>query len=302
VRVRVPSPERASLVGTIVWLVGVTVLELGQLPSLVVLSPLVLHPLIIGHANTEAVAPRLHTLVRWLQLPAATLVAVGFGQPAGTLAAALALPWFVVTSLTALLGVMRLRQRGFMPVHELSIDAGLIALAGGGAWAVASCAGYQPLSFSPTIVLLAAAHFHYAAFVLPVLCGLGVRRVDRPYTRWIPIAILAGYPLVAVGITVSPIVEVVGAIVLAVGAIGCALVQLSVAASAKHRVASLLLACSALALLWGISLAGIYAVGEFRGLPWPSIPEMVSLHGSVNALGFGLLGTWAWTLEARRSG
>ena len=43
----------------------------------------------------------------------------------------------------------------------------------------------------------------------------------------------------------------------------------------------------------------IYAIGEYRGVPWPSIPEMVRLHGTVNALGYGLLGTWAWTLEDR---
>jgi hypothetical protein len=297
--VRVPSPERTSLVGTIVWVVGVTVLGLGQLESLVVLSPLVLHPLVIGLAQTQTVAPRLHTFVRWAHLPAASMLAVGFGLAPGPLAGALALPWLGVVGLTALLGLLRLRKRGLWPACELGIDGGLIFVSVGGVWALAACAGYAPFGFSKTIVYLTAAHFHYAGFVLPVLIGLAVRRVDRPYTRWIPLAILAGVPLVAVGITASPLVEVVGAVVLAVAAACGAVVQLSLAACAKNRLAALLLAGSALALLWGISLAAIYAVGEYRGLPWPSIPEMVELHGSVNALGFGLLGTWAWTLEER---
>jgi hypothetical protein len=185
------------------------------------------------------------------------------------------------------------------PACELGIDGGLVLVSVGGAWALAACAGLSPLGFSATIVRLTAAHFHYAGFVLPVLAGLAVRRVDRPYTRWIPIAILLGVPLVAAGITASPVLEVVGAIVTAVAAAAVAVVQLSLAAGARTRTATLLLAGSGLALLWGVSLAAIYAVGEYRGLPWPSIPEMVQLHGSVNALGFALLGTWAWNLEER---
>jgi YndJ-like protein len=43
--------------------------------------------------------------------------------------------------------------------------------------------------------------------------------------------------------------------------------------------------------------AASYALGEFRGVPWPDILSMVHLHGAVNALGFGLLGAWAWHLS-----
>jgi hypothetical protein len=297
----VPSPERISLFGSIVWVVGVTLLDLSQVASLVVLSPLVLHPLILRLADAESAAPRLHRLIRWAQLPAATLLVVAFSRPPGPLAAGLAAPWLGVVGLTAVLGLARLRQRGLRPVADLGIDAGLVFVAVGGVWAVAACLGYAPMGFSPTIVVLTAAHFHYTGFVLPVLSGLCVRRIDRPYTRWIPIAIIAGVPLVAAGISASPLVEIVGVVVLVVASIGSALVQLSIAGSASKRVVAFLLAGSALALLWGVSLAGIYGVAEFRGLPWPSIPEMVKLHGAVNALGYGLLGTWAWTLETRPS-
>jgi hypothetical protein len=237
--------------------------------------------------------------VRWLQLPAAALLAFALARAPSPLAAALACPWLVVTGLTAVLGLLRLRKRGLGPTHELSIDGGLAFVSAGGVWAVAACAGFAPLGFSATIVSLTAAHFHYAGFVLPVLSGLAVRQVDRPYTRWIPIAILGGVPLVAAGITASPLVEVVGAILLAAAAAASAVAQLSVASGTPRRLVALLLAGAALALLWGISLAAIYAVGEYRGLPWPSIAEMVHLHGSVNALGYGLVGTWAWTLHAR---
>ena len=105
----------------------------------------------------------------------------------------------------------------------------------------------------------------------------------------------------AAGISASPLVEIIGVAVLVAAAIGSAVVQLAIAGAATRRVSTLLLAGSGMALLWGVSLAAIYGVGEFRGLPWPSIPEMVKLHGAVNALGYGLLGTWAWTLETAKT-
>ena len=55
---------------------------------------------------------------------------------------------------------------------ELSIDAGLIYLVVGGIASVMVGADLRPLGFSATIVLLTAAHFHYAGFVLPVIAAL----------------------------------------------------------------------------------------------------------------------------------
>ena len=108
---------------------------------------------------------------------------------------------------------------------------------------------------------------------------------------------LIAVPLTAIGITASPTVEVIGALTVAVSGVTVAVGQLSLARSTERRVASLLFALSSLSLIFAMSLAAIYGVGEFRGLPWPTIPEMARLHGTLNALGTCLLGVWAWTLE-----
>lgn len=51
-------------------------------------------------------------------------------------------------------------------------------------------------------------------------------------------------------------------------------------------------------LFFGMLLAGLYATRAFAlPLPWLDIAWMRALHGTANALGFGLCGTLAWTLK-----
>ncbi|HTO05065.1 MAG TPA: hypothetical protein VL069_15245, partial [Opitutus sp.] len=48
-------------------------------------------------------------------------------------------------------------------------------------------------------------------------------------------------------------------------------------------------------LLFGMSLAGLYASRSLiLPLPWLDVPWMRALHGTANALGFGLCGLFAW--------
>lgn len=295
-----PGGVRFAVLGSLVWVAWLVLDTPDAIAALIGLSPAVLHPMIVRLARLHASeGSRLERGLSWVQLPAAACLLVALGRPPGTLAAALALPWLLATLWTAALGIQRARAHRLRPLSELSIDAGLVMLAVGGAWVVASRAGMRPMGFSPIIVLLTAAHFHYAGFVLPVLAGLAVRMSGRRAYRLIPVGVLLGVPLTAVGITVSPLIEVVAAVLVASSGIGLAVAQLDLSRQIRTRMASMLLAVSALALLYGMTLAAIYAVGEYRGLPWPSIPEMASLHGTVNALGFGLLGTWGFTFAQR---
>jgi YndJ-like protein len=60
-----------------------------------------------------------------------------------------------------------------------------------------------------------------------------------------------------------------------------------------------LLRISALSLVAGMMLVGVYAVGEFTGRYWLLVPEMARFHGTANALGFALCGLLAWTFASR---
>lgn len=234
------------------------------------------------------------------QLPAAFLLAGSLALEPGTVAGSLAAPWLLVTVLMALLAVTRLMSRQGGPIAELAIDAGLAMSAVGGTWTVLTRAGIQVLDFSPVIVLLTAVHFHFAGFTLPVVAGLVGRAgaeagpVKTAY-QFVVFAILGGVPLVALGITASPTIEWLASWLLAPAAVCVALFQIAFARR-EGPLPRLLLSASAGCLIFGMALAGVYALGEYLERVWLDIPTMVRWHGSSNALGFGLLGLIGHTL------
>ena len=289
--------QRLALAGSVVWLGWLTFGEVGPVEGLLVLSPLVLHPLVLRLVAREDDPALLRRVLSWLQLPAAAALVASFVVETGTLAAALVLPWVAVTGLTALYGMVRLWRRGLSPAWAVGMDAGLVFVAIGAMWTLASRYGMRPLGFSDTIVLLTGAHFHYAGFVLPVLAGLVARAHEHRITDVATWGIVAAVPATAIGITYSPLIEVVAAIGLSACGFAVAIGQLAVAKAARLSAASLLMGLSSLSLMLAMTLASVYATGEFRGLPWPSIPEMAQFHGTLNALGTCLLGVWAWTIE-----
>lgn len=290
-------PLRAALVGSGVWLAWATLFPASPVHTLVSLSPLVLHPLVMRLSALDGPPSLPWRIATWGQLPAAVLLAVGFTVSSGTGAGALSLPWLIVCFTTAGHAVLRRRRLGLRPTGGLLIDIGLLLLPIGGLWATASCLGLQPLGTNATLTLLTAAHFHYAGFVLPVLAGLTAMRLgDRRWTIAGLVAV-AGVVLVAAGINASPALEVVGAFVLTLGAIGVAVGQVAVARDTSLPFPTMLFALSSASLLYSMSLASIYAWTEFRGAAWPAIPAMVELHGTLQALGTCLMGVWAWTIQ-----
>jgi hypothetical protein len=70
--------------------------------------------------------------------------------------------------------------------------------------------------------------------------------------------------------------------------------------STQSLVTRALLAIAGVSLFIGMVLAGLYAMRAFvTPFPWLGIPQMRMLHGTVNALGFGLCGVLAWRRLAR---
>ncbi|MBI3463210.1 MAG: YndJ family protein [Planctomycetes bacterium] len=285
------------LAGALIWVPVVVLIRPGWPVSMFVLAPLVLVPAglrLVPASGSPDQATRLLSASTGLQFPAAALLVVAFLLPAGLWAAALAVPWLVVTTMVACVGLLRLKARGFAPLAALSTDAGLVYLAVGGGWAVLSRWGARPMGFSDEIVQLTAVHFHFAGFVLPLLAGLAARSLPGGMARIAPVGVVAGVPLVALGIAFSPLLEVVAACALAGASVLVALLQIRLALQNLSAGARLLFAASGLSLLTGMVLAAAYALGKFSGNPWLTIPQMLPTHGAINALGFGLLGLLAW--------
>lgn len=280
--------------------------------SLLAFAALVLVPLVLdlaGEAEESGLSRHLLDWARLLHMPAAVMLAVACRMAPGRVAAGLALPWIGLTGLLALAGVVRLTKRGFRPLAALCRDAGLVMSAVGGAWTFADRFGLHPLGFGTDIVQLTAVHFHYAGLVLPVVTGCVLR--EFPGSRFAAVAgwgVLAGVPLVAIGITMAQLGggtdgELLAALVLAPCAMIVAGLQLRLAFQRRWpRAVQVLWVVAAMALTFGMTLALLYATrGQVMPLPWLDIPWMRALHGTANALGFALCGTLGWALARRAS-
>ncbi|MCC6414610.1 MAG: YndJ family transporter [Opitutaceae bacterium] len=279
--------------------------------ALVLLAALVLMPMtwcLARDLDDQGWAARLWKFDLHLQLPAALLLIPAFVLPRGQGAALCALPWFVMLAVMAVDGLLRIRRHGVKPSGVFCRDAGLVFAAIGGACLLADRAGWQPLGLSQMIVLLAAAHFHYAGLILPVLAGLALtRRPECPLGRWSMWLVLLGVPLVAVGILMSqaggPVwVEMLAAWVLVLGGLGVAWqhIALAVTESQVGAVVRGMWGAAGVALIVGMTAVGVYTLRGLEGMEWLDARWVLALHGSLNALGFSLLALLAWCRAGRQ--
>ena len=300
-----------TVFGSIIWLITgalawLGTIQIGLIEQLVLMAPLVIIPLGLSLVKTpdRIIAQRLFNVIKIIQPFGATAVVIAFLLPAGLLAGVLAMSWLGITGLMTLLGADRFIRRGYFDAGEIGIDIGLVYISVGGGWLVLSRLGANPLGFGDTIVLLTAVHFHYTGFAAPIFAGIiGRFLTSAPIIlqRVHPISVfglIVGMPLVAAGITFSPLLEVIGAIIIAtslamlVPSIGFIILRVI-----DYRLAQILLTVSALCLIIGMFLIYVYAIGEFTGSYLVNIPQMVRFHGTANAFGFAFCGLLAWALS-----
>lgn len=286
--------------------------ETWLIERLLLLAVLVITPLTVSLVATpdqngdHSLPCRLAALI---QPFAAALVVISFYTRTGMKAGLLTIGWALVTTLIALSGLARLRmRRSLAPIEELCIDAGLAYVTVGSGWLFLSRCGLNPMGFSDTIVLLTAAHFHYAGFAAPILTGLAGRELKRVRPSLsklfrIPAAgVIAGPPMVAIGITFSRLIEMISAFTLAVSLFILAmLILFAIVPALKNRIAQLLLIISANAVIVTIIFACVYVAGRYAGIATVTIPLMAQFHGLTNAFGFVLCGLLAWLIERRKA-
>lgn len=302
-------PGISAFVGGALWLVLLFVrfeiYETELIQKIFLLAVLVIVPLGLWLVATPKRSGD-HSLPYRMAVIAQPLgaIAVVFSlllEPGG-LAALLAALWLIVVALIALFGLWRFLSRGLRPAEEFCIDAGLIYVAVGGVWFTMSRLGTQPLGFGDTIVLLTAVHFHFAGFAAPILAGLagrtlGASRPARILFRFAAIGIVAGTPLVAAGITFSPALALIGAIVISLGLVLLAMVVMGwIVRSSALLPARILFATSSISSTAAMILACVYAYSIVEKKLILDIPRMAMTHGIVNAFGFTLCGLLGWTI------
>lgn len=226
----------------------------------------------------------------------------------GRYPAGFAVCWLLVCAGRALVALMHWRKRRSTRPSDLCLLAAAVFPAIGAAWLVAFCYEWMPFGFDALIVLLTAAHFHHAGFTLPLIAGLIGRECPGRWTSLSCIAVLAGVPLVATGITWThfgwlPWVEPLAVLVLVSGALGVALSQMKLGFE-RHGSGWLRAAFvfSGLSLFIAMLLALGFGLRYFMPSLALPMPQMWAVHGSLNAFGFGLLGLLAWRSRAQLIG
>ncbi len=287
---------RSAAAGAVVW-VGLVMAPLhpnygvGTIEKLFLLAPLVIVPL--GLRLTGPVAPGGRALLFAIPLVASFLF------PQGWLAALLAAPWVVFTVWCGLTGLWRFWKGAYRDPVETCFAAALLFLPVGGMGLAQSRLGMTPLGYGEPVVLLVAVHFHYAAFVSPIMAGAVLGRMaGGERLKWL-VAVSAsfGSPILAAGYTLFvPAVRLLGATLLVVALFAVALLTLAELPAVRPRLAQVLLGISAVSVVAAMLYATAYAVADFFGTVWIAIPHMARTHGYWNALGFSLCGLAGWSL------
>ncbi|WP_373550848.1 YndJ family transporter [Haliscomenobacter sp.] len=274
-----------------VWNGSVQPLEKDWVELLVLLGAMVFVPMAMRQSGVlKTKAERLAVILStWVLL-------LAYLQEPGILAALLALPWVLVS--VWLLG--NAFQKLMLSPSKLADKAQFAAYLYfpiGPLAAFSDRLDWAPLGFSSIIILLTAAHFHYAGFLLPwVLSNLLRQREPSRWQRWAAWAVLLGIPAVAVGITsaqfgIDPWLETFAATLMALGGLGVAFWHAGLALKSgqplNQRLASLGLF---LCLGTGMILALLYGWRNYFLPPFLSIPWMYALHGTMNTLGVGVFG------------
>lgn len=312
--------DLSAAVGAVAWL-AVAAAALGGTLALsvvelyVALAALVLVPLGLGLAVTAAdpaVVALPYRVAVAGQFPAALAVVGALALPVGSLGSvALAVPWLGVTGLVASVGLRRLAARGLRPLPDLAVDAALLYVPVGAVALLLHRAGIS-LRFEPLIVLLTVVHYHYAGFVLPLVTGLSGRRLAGGDGRFddglagrvaaaATLVIVVNLALIAVGITFSPLVEVVAVALFTAAVTAFALLVLRGVAPSLPPLSRALLSVASLTLVVTMTLALVYGYSAFPATgTLISIGEMVAFHGSLNAVGFALPALLAFRLLDER--
>lgn len=303
------AARRSAVAGAISWALLMLITMSDSRETELVHRMVLFAVLVIVQLGFSLVATTPRASSSWLFFAAVTLqplaalsTIISFMFDKGLASALLAAAWLIPCGLAALFGLTRLVSRGLQPLHEASVDAGLIYLPVAAAWLVVYRLGLQLFGYGEMIILLTVVHFHFAGFAAPIIAGMTGRRLaenENSTGKLFPIIVLllvGAMPLVAAGITFSPWLGLLGTLVIATGLVLLALLTvfkvLPVVPSTGVRV---LLSIAALSSCVAMVLACLYSYSLVAHIVILRIPTMAMTHGLLNAFGFATCSLLAWS-------
>jgi hypothetical protein len=270
---------------------------IGTIEKLFLLGPLVVVPL--GLQLAGVVSP-------WLLLIAAAAVTISFLVPTGMIAGMLVVPWLMLCIGIAVGGLWRFRTRIAPSTQHLGEICRIVAMIGlvvGGVGLLQSRWGMEPLGFREPLVLLVAVHFHFAAFVTPIMAGEVLERMrnENRMRKWVlTICATGGSPLLAAGYVLHVRgLRLTGATLLVAAIVMMSFWVLRNLGRVESFAARVLLGVSALSAVAAMVYASVYALADFCGAVWIAIPQMARAHGVLQAVGFSACGLLGWIVAKR---
>jgi hypothetical protein len=303
-----------SLSGAAVWaavamLAGLRRAPFGIIELLFLLAPLVVVPLGLELARTledpARVSLRSYGLLRWSQIFATLAVCTAFWVPVGRVAAILSSLWLLQCGVLAALRVREWRSKNWSLLF-FSLTLAHVDLVIAAAWLVVSRAGWRPIGFQEPIILLTAVHFHYSGFATAIIAATTLSEWERrkPASQGLRtlVLLIALLPFaLAAGFVFSALLRFVAAVALSASVTALAAILLWFAGELGSGPARFYLRAAGCAAMAAFALAGLYAVSEYFGKGWITVPGMANSHGVLNGLGFALLALLGWLTELHAS-
>lgn len=299
--------RNSAILGALTWTAlgasaGAGRAPLGVIELLFLFAPLVMVPLgmALGDMVLAASHSRIEQWVVKIQFFAAVAVVASFWLSPAPPAAILALPWAILCLGLAWVGARSLASSRSLAAWAINLGRLDLAVAGG--WLMASRLGMRPLGFQEPVVLLTAVHFQYTGFATATILAAAVTAAQKHQRLLGPLKPLAWVALtlpfvLAIGFVYSPLLKMIAAQMLVVALAGIACVQFLLARSLSARASRAYLYLSSLAVVAGMAVAAVYALGDWVGRDWLRIPRVAGTHGVLNALGFALCGLLGWLVE-----
>ena len=308
-----PFGAKIAAAGSLVWLLllGGAFLDsfhLSVFELLFLLAPWVAVPLalsLVPATSTSRLSRVSEPMVRYLLLPGALLVTSSFVLPVGWRAGALVCAWLIAAVALALHGLERLIRSGMRSFPEFCFAFGEGYALVGALWLLASRLGLQPMGFHEPIVLLTAIHFHYAGLMAAILAGLTTFEIEAVRTLLtLRIALscaVIGPGLLGLAFLAGPKMKLAAVGLMVIGECGIALGTFRIGLSNARGFAGRMLLVGSGCVIFGMVLAGIWAVGEYPLHAFVNLEQMARYHGVLNSVGFGLCSLVGWTLLRRKS-
>ncbi|PSL51000.1 YndJ-like protein [Salsuginibacillus halophilus] len=298
-------PVYGIWVGLIVSTLFFPFLEDGFVSWVLLLLFWVLTPMSLSLGQVSSRWGEEPVIYRWMWYAhpfIATAGTLSIYMSPGTAAGTLAVLWLLFTVGLALFGLYRWRRQDWSLLGEWALDAGWIYTVIGGVWLVYHRFGMEFIPYDDYTMLLTAIHYHYTTLIVLINVAMVHRvwRGDFPYPKLMngfSLALIAGPPLVASGIAIRGVWELVS---VAIYSFMLFVLALMVAACAfrfvAEKTARLLLYVSGVSITFTSLFTTIYAMSNAFSLQWLTVSHMVQYHGITNTFGFALASFVGWRL------